>query len=131
MQRRRASCCCGALSVTCAGKPSRVSACHCLACQKRTGSALSVQARWPADKVTFAGEARVWARTADSGATVLYHFCPECGSTVWYVTESADDSVAVPVGLFTDPAFPAPTRSVYEARRHEWVEIAGEVEHHD
>ena len=29
----------------------RISMCHCLACQRRTGSAFGVQARWPRDQV--------------------------------------------------------------------------------
>ena len=40
--------------------------------------------------------------------------------------------VAVPVGAFADPAFPPPTVSGYEERRHRWVEVTGSsVEHVD
>ena len=39
--------------------------CHCLACQKRTGSAFGLQARWPADRVTIEGDARTYQRTGD------------------------------------------------------------------
>jgi hypothetical protein len=38
-------------------------------------------------------------------------------------------AVAVPVGAFADPAFPAPTRSVWESRRHPWLEPPEDVEH--
>ena len=40
--------------------PVRVSACHCLDCKKRSGSAFAVQARWPADQVNFEGESKSW-----------------------------------------------------------------------
>jgi hypothetical protein len=36
--------------------------CHCLACQKRTGSAFGIQARWPSDRVTIEGSAQDYAR---------------------------------------------------------------------
>jgi hypothetical protein len=36
---------------------------------------------------------------------------------------------AVAIGAFADPAFPAPLFSMNENRKHNWVEIIGEVEH--
>src|SRR4029078_3251383 len=74
----------GQLRAVAKGDPARVSVCHCLACQKRTGSAFSTQARWPAECVEVEGASKAWSRTADSGQTTTYHFCPECGSTVYY-----------------------------------------------
>lgn len=130
MNARTASCRCGALSVACEGEPVRVSVCHCFACQQRSGSPFAMQARFPADKVTMRGTARVWERTTDAGNVTIYHFCPDCGTTVWYHGGPMPDAVAVPVGLFRDPDFPAPRFSVWEERKHHWVEIPGEeVEH--
>ena len=48
----RASCGCGQLQLACEGEPVRISMCHCLACQRRTGSVFGVQARFPRDQVT-------------------------------------------------------------------------------
>ena len=84
MTTHTASCRCGQLTAIAQGDPVRVSVCHCLACQKRTGSAFSVQARWEAESVEISGDAKQWTRTADSGQTTTYSFCPECGSTVHY-----------------------------------------------
>ncbi|MDQ3245595.1 MAG: GFA family protein [Pseudomonadota bacterium] len=130
MTTRTASCRCGQLNATVTGEPVRISACHCLVCQQRTGSAFSVQARWPADQVTVEGKSTSWTRTADSGLTATDHFCPECGSTVHFVTQHMPDLVAIPVGAFADPAFPPPRFSVWEERKHPWVTILGDdVEH--
>jgi hypothetical protein len=52
---REASCSCGQLRLTVEGDPIRLSMCHCLACQRRTGSAFGIQARFPADRVRIAG----------------------------------------------------------------------------
>jgi hypothetical protein len=38
--------------------------------------------------------------------------------------------VAVPVGAFADPTFPAPKFSVYEHRKHPWVVVLGEAVEH-
>ncbi len=127
---RTATCRCGQLRAVCVGEPVRISVCHCLDCQRRSGSAFATQARWPNGQVSLQGRAETWARTADSGHRATYTFCPSCGSTVTYVIEGWPGVTAVPVGAFADPTFPAPTFSVYENRRHPWVTIAGEhVEH--
>jgi hypothetical protein len=129
MTARTASCRCGQLKATATGDPVRVSACHCLACQKRTGSAFSAQARWPADRVEIEGTSKQWTRTADSGETTTYSFCPDCGSTVHYSGGNFRDVIAIPLGAFDDPYFAAPAFSVWEKRKHDWVEITGDVEH--
>ena len=130
MTTRTASCRCGQLTVTATGEPVRVSVCHCLACQKRSGSAFAVQARWPSGQVTVSGEFKTWERTADSGNKAFYKFCPVCGSTMAYEIEGWEGVIAVPVGNFADPDFPAPKFSVYENRQHQWVEITGEAVDH-
>jgi hypothetical protein len=126
---RTVSCSCGQLSVACEGEPVRVSVCHCLACQKRTGSAFGAQARFPREKVSIEGTSTAYARFADSGNKATFHFCPTCGSTVYYWI--GHDFIAVPIGAFADPLFPAPKFSVYETRQHGWIVIAADVEHFD
>lgn len=133
MTTRTASCRCGQLRATAIDEPVRVSVCHCLDCQKRSGSAFSAQARWPADQVTIEGQSKTWCHLADSGNRITYHFCAECGSTVHYAIEGKFDGlIAIPLGAFDDPYFASPAFSVWEERKHEWVEISGEqVEHSD
>ncbi|HWD84181.1 MAG TPA: GFA family protein [Solirubrobacteraceae bacterium] len=97
----------------------RVSVCHCLACQRRTGSAFGAQARFPAAAVTITGESREYERISDDGEARTFNFCPHCGVTVYYRTDP--ELVAIPLGTFADPEFPAPTVSVWEERKHPWV----------
>jgi hypothetical protein len=35
---------------------------------------------------------------------------------------------SVPVGAFADPGFPAPQISVYDSRRHPWVQLPAGVQ---
>jgi hypothetical protein len=132
MPVRTAACRCGALSARCEGEPVRVSVCHCLDCQRRTGSAFSAQARFPEAAVTVSGAANSYVRIADSGLRVTDSFCPQCGSVVAYRNEGMPGLIAVPLGAFADPEFPPPRFSVYEERKHRWTVVLGEdVEHTD
>jgi hypothetical protein len=123
MSTHHASCSCGQLSLTAEGDPLRISICHCLACQRRTGSVFGVQARFPRDKVRIQGRSTTYVRTGDEGTSATFHFCPECGATVHWQNDGMMDTIAVPVGAFADPAFPEPRVSVYEVRRHAWVVV--------
>ena len=135
MTTRTASCRCGQLRATASGEPVRVSVCHCLNCKKRSGSAFAVQARWPKAQVQIDGGSKTFVKVADSGNRATFHFCPECGSDVYYEIDGKfddkfNDLVAIPVGAFDDPWFAQPAFSVWESRKHDWVEIVGpDVEH--
>lgn len=133
MTARTASCRCGQLMATVTGDPVRVSVCHCLNCKKRSGSAFAVQARWPAEQVTTDGQSKTFDKAGDSGNVATFHFCPGCGSDVYYVIDGKfDDLVAIPVGAFDDPFGFTPDYSVWEERKHAWVDIVGDkVEHID
>ncbi len=127
---REASCSCGALRAVCEGEPVRISVCHCLACQRRSGSAFSAQARFPANRVAVTGERRVYRRIGDSGQGADFAFCPVCGATLAYRHDAQPELIAIPLGAFADPSFPPPRVSIYEERRHAWVQVLGEdVEH--
>jgi hypothetical protein len=131
MTTRVASCSCGQLRAVCEGEPVRISMCHCLACQMRTGSTFGAQARFPRDKISIAGESTVYVRIADSGNRVTFHFCPKCGATVTYRIDNMPDVVAVPIGAFAEPMFPAPKFSLYESRKHAWTGIPADAQHFD
>jgi hypothetical protein len=130
MDKREATCSCGQLTVEVQGDPIRVAVCHCLACQRRTGSAFGAQARYAREGARISGRSTEFRRENDAdreGRT--YHFCPECGATVYYFLESLPDVIAVPIGAFADPGFPAPRISIWENRRHAWVGLPEELEH--
>jgi hypothetical protein len=120
---RHAACSCGQLQLTIEGDPSRNAMCHCLACQRRTGAVISNQARYRSDQVTITGKSTQWRRTADSGNTMTFHFCPRCGSTVFWENAGFPGHLSVAIGNFADRSFPAPTVAVWEESRHPWVNL--------
>src|SRR5262249_46404310 len=97
MTTRYAACSCEQLRLWAEGEPVRISVCHCLACQRRTGSAFGFQARFPVERVRIEGRHSDYVRISDHGEARQLSFCPECGSTVFYKTESAPELIAVPV----------------------------------
>jgi len=126
---RQAACSCGQLTVDVEGEPVRVSVCHCLACQRRTGSVFGTQSRWLEENVRIEGRHTDYTRISDEGEPRTYSFCPECGSTVFFRLEPEGGVIAIPVGAFADPDFPPPVRSIWEERMHSWVVMPDGVEH--
>ena len=122
MATRTAACACGQLRIHVQGEPLGVGVCHCLACQRRTGSVFAALARFAAP-YEVQGTTAEFVRVGDHGSRFIFRFCPRCGSTVFHTEVGRDGSVSVAVGAFADPTFPAPTVSVYDSRRHRWVQL--------
>jgi hypothetical protein len=81
--------------------------------------------------VEIEGASTSFERVAESGNRITFHFCPRCGATVFYRLEGLPEAIAIPVGAFADPQFPAPWVSVYEVSRYPWVTLPDGVEHFD
>jgi hypothetical protein len=120
---RNAECHCGQLRLEVAGDPFWVSVCHCLACQRRTGSAFGTQAGFKSDQVQITGRFSDFTRNGHT-----FHFCPDCGSQVFQTQPDEPNRVVVSVGSFADPTFPPPTESGYDTRRHPWVALPDSLE---
>jgi hypothetical protein len=100
-----------------------VSVCHCRDCQRRTGSAFGIAAFFHQHQVGITGAFKDFIRISDAGAKVTFRFCPNCGSTVFWEAARKSGLMAVAVGAFGDPAFPAPNQAVYEQFRHPWTDL--------
>ena len=129
MATRTASCSCGQLRIDVTGESNGVGICHCLACQRRTGSVFATLASFSAPYLV-SGRSTAYAHTGDAGGEYVFHFCPACGTTLYHTEDGVQDEVLVAVGAFADPGFPAPAISVYESRMHAWVVPPGGAEHY-
>ncbi len=118
-----ARCSCGGLSVRATGLPLKVSACHCKSCQRRTGSAFGVAVFYNRQDVTTEGASRTFVRTGDSGKALTFHFCPSCGSTVYWHPDFRPGLVAIAFGCFDEAGSLALDQSVYDADAHSWVHL--------
>jgi hypothetical protein len=81
---RTGQCHCDSLRVIATGEPDRVYLCHCKACQRRTGTAFHFGATYPKERVRLDGERKIYERDADSGYRIGFHFCPSCGTTLYW-----------------------------------------------
>ena len=125
----KAQCQCGQLSVSLPGPTQAVVACHCIDCQRRSGSPFGVLAYYLADQISITGDARRYERETAEGNSFESFFCPECGSTVYVRAGKHPSMIGVAVGAIADPAFQAPLRSVWEKSKHHWVLMPGDIEH--
>ncbi len=122
MPARTASCHCGQLRIELDSEPRAVGICHCLACQRRTGSVFATIASFTAP-YQVSGTATEYVRAGDQGARFRFRFCPVCGTTVFHTEEGTEGRISVAVGAFADPGFPPPRLSIYDSRRHPWVTL--------
>ena len=98
-------------------------------CQRRTGSVFGAQARFRRESVEIDGLSTQYVRVNDEGGKATFSFCPHCGAIVHYQVEGYEETIAIPVGAFADPRFPAPTFSVWEEDKHAWVSLPENIEH--
>ncbi|HSA82403.1 MAG TPA: GFA family protein [Geminicoccaceae bacterium] len=80
------------------------------------------------DKVRVEGASKIYARRADSGYEMSFHFCPDCGSNVYWEASRFPDHCGIAVGAFADPTFPLPSFSVWEESMHPWVRLSADVQ---
>jgi hypothetical protein len=131
INQREAACHCGQLRLRLSGDPVLVSSCHCIACQRRTGALFGSTSFFKREQLlAIEGEHRTWRRPGDSGQFLTFHFCPTCGSNVYWEAEGAPDTISVAVGAFGDPTFPPPVRTVWTETKHPWLPFPEEIVRH-
>ena len=127
---RIAHCCCGSLRAEALAEPTAVGACHCTECQRRTGAPFGVVAFFAKEHLRTEGPSKVYVRDGQEGRKVHMHFCPNCGTTVYWEADLRPGWIGVALGAFADPTFPRPTGSVWEETRHPWVDFGHQLEHY-
>lgn len=139
---REARCACGRLTVTVSGDPEMVVSCHCDYCLRRTGSVYPVVAWFDHGQVIeVSGEYTVFDGFEtdgvgnDLGFSTRYHFCPVCGTTVYWTFGSFPDTLpddlvqrlerttSIGVGNFADPDFPPPTMQLRADLHPKWLTL--------
>ena len=120
MASHHAHCQCGQLNVRSDAKPDFVIACNCKACQLRTGAPFGAGLYFRKSDLTFEGTSTAWARKAESGRAIENHFCPHCGTSLYWTLEMRPDHMGVAYGCFVTPV-PDPIRAIWTEQRHGWV----------
>jgi hypothetical protein len=89
-----------------------------------------MQAAFTPDQVRIVGRFSDYSRISDEADLKehVFHFCPDCGSQVFYTEPTEPDLIVVSVGSFADPSFPPPTESGYDSRRPLWLAVPATIE---
>jgi len=80
---REGGCQCGAVRYRVVGEPVMVGVCHCMQCQRQSGSAFGMSFIVPKEAFELlSGSLKTFTRTSDSSRPVVCAFCPECGTRI-------------------------------------------------
>lgn len=118
-------------------EPLRVTLCHCLWCQRRTGTAFGTEVVYPEDRVELTGETLVRYRhvSDESGRWLDVEFCGRCGCNLGFTLEAVPGVRTLPAGAFDDPAWLSPERQrfrqVFVRSRRDWPNVTASVEMHE
>ena len=124
----KGGCRCGAVSITVHDKPMMMVQCHCLDCQKFSGTGHSSNAYFSKDDVKIQGAVREFKVLADSGAEMTRSFCPVCGSRLIGTNSERPNLVSIPVGSLEDQDWYEPQMVLYTSRKHDWDITSDEIE---
>ena len=103
--QREGGCACGAVRYRLASEPLFVHCCHCLSCQRQTGSAFVINALIETDRITLlAGAPQPVGVPTDSGRPHEIHRCPVCRTALWSDYGGRAPLRFVRVGTLDDPA---------------------------
>jgi hypothetical protein len=103
-------------------EPVEASYCHCTRCQRRTGTASSVQARIePGTLRITAGEELVTSYRPPDG--FAKDFCSECGSALWSRDPESGEISGVRLGVFDGDPGIRPTKRQFVAYAAPWEPI--------
>jgi hypothetical protein len=128
--KHEAVCQCGALRLEAKSDPDFVVVCNCVQCQRRTGSSFGVGVYFRNDAVSVEGNPSDWTREAPAGGWLTNHFCPTCGTNLFWSLGMRPDHVGVALGCLTTPA-PEPSRVIWTSEKHDWVTFPAHWPHYD
>jgi hypothetical protein len=120
---REGGCACGALRYRLASEPMFVHCCHCLNCQRQTGSAFVINLLIEADRVqVIAGTAEAVEVPRDDGSAQRIYRCPGCQVAV-FSEYSRPEVRFVRGGTLDEPTGIAPDVHIYTRSKVDWVSI--------
>jgi hypothetical protein len=116
-------CACGAVRYRLTSEPLFVHCCHCLNCQRQTGSAFVINLLIETDRVELlSGEPHAIDVPRDDGSTQTIFRCPDCEVAVY--SEYAHPGFRfVRAGTLEDPSQVEPDVHIYTRSKVSWVTL--------
>jgi hypothetical protein len=124
---REGGCSCGAVRYRLTSEPLFTHCCHCLNCQRQTGSAFVINVLIEADRVELlAGDPEPVDVPRDDGTTQTIFRCPTCRVAV-FSQYGRPEVRFVRAGTLDDPSSVAPDVHIYTRSKVPWVTLPGSV----
>jgi hypothetical protein len=121
---REGGCACGAVRYRLLSEPLFVHCCHCLNCQRQTGSAFVINLLIEADRVELlAGEPQPVDAPRDDGSVQRIFRCPTCQVAV-YSNYGHPGVRFVRGGTLDEPSTVEPDVHIYVRSKVPWVTLA-------
>jgi hypothetical protein len=131
MSKIKGSCMCGNVEYSSAAEPIAQAVCHCLDCQKQTGSAFSIVIGLLEADLTISGPSHTTVVTVgDTGEQTFRHFCNNCGSPIYSQPTAYPGIAFLKVGTLDDTSWIKPTINVYCETAQPWVTIDENMDNH-
>jgi hypothetical protein len=113
-------CLCGTVRFEATGLPYNVTHCHCMDCRRSAGALFVTWASFRRSDFRFTqGEPRVLA-----WSNRLRSFCPNCGTSLTFMTSSEADEIDITVCTFDHPEHIAPADHTWVEDRLPWIHLA-------
>ena len=113
-------CLCGAVTYEVAGTPVVVAQCHCINCQRGSGTGHTTGAMYPVDRFRLAGEIAEFKFTSEHGNEVARLFCPKCGSPILGRNSGMIGFVTITLGTLDEAAEFRPQVAIFARSRMPW-----------
>jgi hypothetical protein len=124
---REGGCSCGAVRYRLRSDPLFVHCCHCLNCQRQTGSAFVINVLIEADRVeVVAGDPQPVAAPRDDGTNQIIWRCPSCQVAV-FSRYTSPNVRFVRAGTLDDPTSVAPDVHIFTRSKVPWVALPESV----
>lgn len=118
------SCLCGAIRYTVSVPVTDLRACHCVHCQKASGTAGSVNAVVPGSAFRITqGTPKRYEAKADSGRTLYRFFCGDCGSPIYSQRSTGTEVLVVRAGTFDNAEGMKITANIWTRSARPWAYI--------
>ena len=124
---REGGCSCGAVRYRLAAEPLIVHCCHCLNCQRQTGSAFVINLLIETDRLELlAGDPQPVDVPRDDGSAQTIFRCPACQVAVF--SQYGHPGVRfVRAGTLDDPSTVSPDVHIYTQSKLGWVTLPADV----
>ena len=120
----RGQCHCGAVKFEMSSDTIHQALCHCSDCRRHSGAPMVAWGLVKREDLKVEGETREYV-SSEHGRR---HFCPNCGTGLFYTSEAVfPGQIDVQIATLDDPDSIVPQAQIQVAERIGWVDHIGEM----